>query len=292
MSLSRVFLFMGNNVVIPESMTDEEVPDGLNRDTVDQAFGRLEYYKIPPIGLNKGPVGGFLFKDDLALPPCWRSIPVRQAILVLAGTEMLPGSDAGNSSGSKQGSSTEHFLRSYHVLQWLNESVYCGSCGEKNGDSPDELARLCPCCGRIEYPRITPAVIVLVTDDSGRALLAHNSKFRKNLYSLIAGFAEAGESLELASRREIREEVNIEISDLRYITSQSWPFPNSLMTGFSARYAGGKLKSDGKEITEARWFTREDLIQAVLGNTGGPEIPAPGSVSRYIIDKWLKGEIE
>jgi NAD+ diphosphatase len=175
-------------------------------------------------------------------------------------------------------------FRAYHVLQWRRESAFCGSCGAPNGDAPLELARLCPKCGRLEFPRIAPAVIVFVTRDDGRGLLAHNVKFKNKVYSLIAGFNEAGESLEATVVREVREEVGIEVAGVRYVTSQPWPFPNSLMVGFLAKYAGGELKPDGKEITDARWLTRKEMY------SGEIELPGRGAVSRYIIESWLKEE--
>jgi NAD+ diphosphatase len=146
-----------------------------------------------------------------------------------------------------------------------------------NTDSTDELARLCPSCGRLEYPRIAPAVITIITNNEDKVLLAHNSKFSPGMYSLIAGFAEAGENLETAVAREIREEVDIEIRDIRYKVSQPWPFPNSLMAGFSARYASGIIKPDGVEIEDAQWFSRDKL----------PILPRTGSVSRYLIEQWM-----
>jgi NAD+ diphosphatase len=137
---------------------------------------------------------------------------------------------------------------------------------------------LCPVCGRQEFPRISPAVIVLVTNDRDEALLAHNANFSGGIYSLIAGFVEAGETLESTIIREIREEVNIEVDRIQYAASQPWPFPNSLMLGFTARYAGGTLKPDGKEILDARWFSRDAL----------PNLPGNGSVAKFIIDRWLR----
>jgi len=169
-------------------------------------------------------------------------------------------------------------LRAFHITQWRRESLFCGSCGTRNTWAPDELARLCPACGRLEYPRIAPAVITFITNDEDKALLAHNSKFTPGMYSLIAGFAEPGENLETAVAREIREEVNIEVRDIRYVMSQPWPFPNSLMAGFSARYASGTIKPDGVEIEDAQWFSRDNL----------PMLPGHGSVSRYLIEQWLK----
>ncbi|MCL2609748.1 MAG: NAD(+) diphosphatase, partial [Treponema sp.] len=146
----------------------------------------------------------------------------------------------------------------------------------------DMHARLCPRCGRKEFPRITPAVIVLITDDSGRILLAHNRKFGPGMYSLLAGFVEAGETPEQAVLRETEEEVGIRVSDIRYIASSPWPFPASLMLGFSARHVAGELRPDGVEIEDAAWYDRPNL----------PLIPAPGSLSRGLIDYWLKGEAD
>ena len=205
-----------------------------------------------------------LVSPEAILPQNVQPVPVRQVI-------------SQYSSYIADGSSqVAGMLRAYHVAQWRRDSMFCGSCGGKNADSPDELARLCPTCGRLEFPRITPAVITIITNDEGKALLAHNKKFAPGMYSLIAGFAEAGESLEAAVAREIREEVGLEIRDIRYVVSQTWPFPNALMVGFSARYASGEIKPDGKEIEDARWFGKDEL----------PMLPGPGSVSRLLIDRW------
>ncbi|MFQ3548113.1 MAG: NAD(+) diphosphatase [Termitinemataceae bacterium] len=169
------------------------------------------------------------------------------------------------------------FLRAYHCIQWKRSSRYCGYCGSPQEDAKDELARLCPSCGRREYPRITPAVIVAVTNDANELLLAYNAHFKKSMYSLIAGFVEAGERLEDTVRREIYEEVGIQVDRIRYVASQPWPFPASLMLGFEAHYAGGELRCDGREILDARW-TRPDSL---------PELPGAGSISRFLIDRWL-----
>ena len=205
-------------------------------------------------------------KPEIPLPPRWQAIPVRQAVSLLsenAASGTIPSS---------------RMLRAFHIAQWRQESRFCGSCGAMNTDSPDELARLCPACGRLEYPRIAPAVITLITNDEDKALLAHNKKFSPGIYSLIAGFVEAGENLETAVAREIREEVGIEVRDILYRVSQPWPFPNSLMAGFSARYASGTIRPDGIEIEDAQWFSRDNL----------PMLPGPGSVSRYLIEQWLE----
>jgi len=287
MSDSRVYIFQGNSLVVPQYVKDDEAPFGVDRDVADRAFGRLDYCGVLPIGLagksqmSEMSIDCFLLKDDVKLPVGWRCVLIRQLLSVVIGK--LPEESANSTRDENEGEEgcIKRLLHCFHVLQWRNDSVYCGSCGEKNGDSPVELARLCPRCGRVEYPRISPAVIVLITDDDDRILLAHNKKFKDRVYSLIAGFVEAGESLEAAAYREIKEELTIGVKDIRYVQSQSWPFPNSLMVGFTARYAGGELKPDGVEILDARWLTREAVRQ------GEVDLPAPGSVSRYLINRWL-----
>jgi NAD+ diphosphatase len=202
------------------------------------------------------------------LPQGWKSIPVRQVLTMIV-TGLTGDGDSAPSQAAR-------ILRACHIAQWRNDSRFCGTCGAKNTDGPSEPHRICPKCGRIEYPRICPAVIIIITDDKDRILLAHNKKFRAGVYSHISGFYEAGETLEAAIVREIREEVNIEVKDIEYLKSQSWPFPNSLMIGFQARYASGELKPDGVEIEDAKWFTRDSL----------PELPAHGSLSRFLIECW------
>ena len=221
-------------------------------------------------GLPDDEIYYFQMKAENSPPPRWQAIPVRQAVSLLAGN---------TASGTIQCS---RMLRAFHIAQWRQESRFCGNCGARNIDSPDELARLCPACGRLEYPRIAPAVITFITNDEDKALLAHNKKFTPGIYSLIAGFVEPGENLESAVAREIREEVEIEVRDIRYVISQPWPFPNSLMAGFSARYASGTIRPDGVEIEDAQWFSRDNL----------PMLPGYGSVSRYLIEQWLNRNLE
>jgi NAD+ diphosphatase len=224
-------------------------------------FPSSDIFTIPADTLNVAAGGGLTGVSvpmGASLPPLWQTIPVRQLLSMLP----VPAS---------------RLLRAFHVAQWRRESLFCGSCGAKNSDSDVELSRFCPACGRVEFPRIAPAVITLITNDEGKILLAHNKKFASGVYSLIAGFVEAGENLETAAARETREETGIEIGDIRYIASQPWPFPHSLMTGFSARYTAGILKPDGVEIEDARWFSRDSL----------PALPGPGSLSRCLIERWL-----
>ena len=160
---------------------------------------------------------------------------------------------------------------------WQTRNRFCGHCGTQTIDTEDERAKRCPNCNALFFPIIAPAVIVAITRGD-QLLLAHNRNFRPGMFSLLAGFVDPGETLEQAAVREVREEVGIEIGELRYISSQPWPFPNSLMAGFRANYVSGELVVDGKEIEQAGWYTRDTL----------PEIPRPGTVARFLIDGWLR----
>ncbi|MDR0998446.1 MAG: NAD(+) diphosphatase [Treponema sp.] len=264
-----IFLFQGSALVLREDIPDTALARGLPGEAVREAFKDTDLFTIPSVD-GPGAIYGASLGEKEPLPPLWRAVPVRQGLSLLSAGKTVDGTGP-----------IGRMLRAYHIAQWRREAVFCGSCGTKNIDAPDELARLCPACGRREYPRISPAVITIIVRDDGRALLAHNKKFAGGVYSLIAGFNEAGESLEATVAREIREEVGLEVRDIRYIASQPWPFPNSLMLGFAARHASGEPRPDGIEIEDAQWFPRDKL----------PELPGNGSVSRYLINSWLEGKL-
>lgn len=260
------FRFRSGTLRFPEHAPDAKPHNGLDPDFAVSTLGD-PHMLVPTID---GRESLLIYIDDetAPLPEGWKETPVRTVLheACLAESEV----------------DTEDFFRAYHILQWRTESAFCGRCGSPNGDATDELARLCPKCGRREYARISPAIIVLVTRDDGRALLAHNVKFREGLYSLVAGFVEAGENLEETVAREVKEEVGVEVKDIRYRASQAWPFPNSLMLGFTARWASGDPRPDQKEIGDVAWFAPDAL----------PDLPPPGSISRALIDTWLKETAE
>jgi NAD+ diphosphatase len=179
-------------------------------------------------------------------------------------------------------------LRGIALLRALEVSRFCGACGSplrdsrgKGEEGADEApgGRICPACGRVHFPRISPAVIVLIRKGP-RILLAHNAHFPPGRFGLIAGYVEAGETLEETVVRETREEAGIEIRDIRYARSQSWPFPDSLMVAFNADWASGEARPDGDEITELRWCSPDEL----------PDIPPKGSVARWLIEAFLDGQ--
>jgi NAD+ diphosphatase len=171
--------------------------------------------------------------------------------------------------------------RANHLLDWDRSHRYCGGCSHPTVDKSDERAKLCPACGLVNYPRLSPAVIVAVVKNN-QILLARNKRFRAPIYSVLAGFVEPGETLEQCVQREIYEEVGLEVGNIRYFGSQPWPFPNSLMTGFTADYADGEITVDGSELMEAGWFSAQSL----------PALPARISIARQLIDWFVKTQRE
>ncbi|MDP1792924.1 MAG: NAD(+) diphosphatase [Acidimicrobiales bacterium] len=170
--------------------------------------------------------------------------------------------------------------RAVQMIEWRRTHRYCGRCAVENEPAgpPNHWAMQCPKCKLLAFPRLAPAIIVLVTRESdGKALLARGANFPVPMYSCLAGFVEPGESMEQAVHREIREEVGIELKDVRYWGSQPWPFPHSLMLGFRATYDSGDLVLDETEIMDAQWHAPDDL----------PMIPPGMSIARRIIDDWV-----
>jgi NAD+ diphosphatase len=167
--------------------------------------------------------------------------------------------------------------RAVQLMDWDRTHQFCGACGERTEPQRGERARRCPRCELLFFPRIAPAVIVQVTRGD-EILLARSPHFPPGFMSVPAGFVEPGETLEEAVVREIEEETGIVVGDVRYFASQPWPFPNSLMLGFTARYAGGDLKVDGKEIEAADWFRADAMPPYFKGRI---------SISGWLIEDFL-----
>jgi NAD+ diphosphatase len=167
--------------------------------------------------------------------------------------------------------------RANQLVNWSQTHRYCGRCGKRTEDKTDERAKICPECGLVNYPRLSPAIIVAVLKND-RILLGRNKRFRLPFYSVLAGFVEPGETLEECVKREIREEVSIAVKNIRYFGSQPWPFPDSLMIAFVADYAGGEICTDGSEIIDAAWFAKDNL----------PQIPPRISIARQLIDWFVQ----
>ncbi|HEX9115592.1 MAG TPA: NAD(+) diphosphatase [Anaerolineae bacterium] len=169
--------------------------------------------------------------------------------------------------------------RAVQILAWDRTHHFCGQCGAVTERMAHERAKQCPVCGLISYPRISPAIIIAVVRQTAAGpelLLGRNHRFPTGRYSVLAGFVEPGETLEECAQREVAEEVSIQIRNIRYFSSQPWPFPNSLMIGFTAEYDGGELRLADGELADARWFKADAL----------PEIPPPTTIARRLID-WF-----
>ena len=165
----------------------------------------------------------------------------------------------------------------YQIVEWDRTHRFCGHCGAPTLPDVAERARRCPACGLSVYPRLAPAVMVLLTRrHEGRLqlLLCRSPQFPAGMYSANAGFVEPGESVEHAAHREMKEETNLEIMNLRYFDSQPWPFPHSLMLAYRAEYAGGEIVPQPGEIEDARWFDEADL----------PALPGRASIARRLIE--------
>lgn len=165
----------------------------------------------------------------------------------------------------------------YQYMNWRRSMRFCSFCTAPLETREEDRGLSCPGCGRTFYAPLHPAIIVAVERD-GKLLLAHNRNMPAKRYSVLAGFVEPGESLEQTVVREVREEVGIEIGGIRYFGSQSWPFPSSLMLGFTAHWSSGEAIPDGLELDEAGWFAPDAL----------PDVPPPLSISRRLIDDFVR----
>lgn len=169
--------------------------------------------------------------------------------------------------------------RAIQIVAWDRDHQFCSRCGRRTEMMPAERAKKCPHCGLQTYPRLSPCIIVRI--NRGEALLlARGHNWLPGRYSVVAGFVEPGETLEEAIAREVMEEVGLRVKNIRYFGSQPWPFPNSLMIGFTAEYAGGELRLEEAEIEDAGWFKINDL----------PLLPPKISIARQMIDAFIESE--
>jgi NAD+ diphosphatase len=181
------------------------------------------------------------------------------------------------------------FAHAIGLSNWHARHGFCPKCGSPTTVTAAGHVRVCTRCGTEHYPRNDPAVIMLVVDDDDRCLLGHNPAWPPGRFSTLAGFVEPGESLEQAVIREVHEEVGVRVDDVRYEGSQPWPFPASLMLGFRAHASDPKLRIDVSEITEARWFSRDELVAA--GQRREVLMPGAISIARWLIEGWFGGPL-
>ena len=168
------------------------------------------------------------------------------------------------------------------LLNWHRRHRFCANCGARSNSAEAGHVRRCPNCGAEHHPRTDPVVIMLV-EDGDRAMLGRQASWPPGRYSALAGFVEPGESLEEAVAREVREESGVHVADVRYRSSQPWPFPTSLMLGFTARWASGEPAVRDGELEDVRWFSREEIAGGLV------QLPPPEAIARRLIEEWLGG---
>jgi NAD+ diphosphatase len=251
----HTFAFRGSQVLLREAdlaLPDASALDGIVDPERVLPVGTLgdAYFRTTWVPETTQPIPGF---DFIGLRPLFGKLD--DAMLAVAG-------------------------RAFQIADWARMHQFCGVCGAPTARLEGERAMKCA-CGHVFYPRIAPAMMALVK--RGDAILLARSALVPpgGRMSALAGFLEPGESAEDAVHREVREEVGLEVKDLRYFASQSWPFPGSLMIAFTAEYAGGEIRCDTTEIADARWFGPGDAL---------PELPPHQSISRALIDAHLRGQ--
>ncbi|MCC9146416.1 MULTISPECIES: NAD(+) diphosphatase [unclassified Arthrobacter] len=181
------------------------------------------------------------------------------------------------------------FVEAAAVANWHAVHTHCPRCGAPTVPEQGGWVRRCPEDGSSHFPRTDPAIIVAVVDEQDRILLGSAAAWPGNRYSTLAGFVEPGESLEAAVIREVAEESGVVVHTPQYLGSQPWPFPCSLMLGFTARAENAEAKADGVEMSDVRWFSRAELAEAV--SSGEITIAGPISIARNLIERWYGGSI-
>jgi NAD+ diphosphatase len=191
----------------------------------------------------------------------------------------------------KEEASLLAYARGMHT--WHRNHLFCGACGKPTSPQSNGHERKCmsAACGKVSYPRVDPAVIVLIEKDFNgvqKCLLGRTNRYPEGMYSTLAGFVEPGESLEMTVQREMMEEVGIEVTNIRYQASQPWPFPTSLMLGFYATATSDQVRLNTDEVAEARWFSRAELQE--LSASGEILLSRPDSIAHYLISSWINLE--
>ncbi|MHC1788770.1 NAD(+) diphosphatase [Solidesulfovibrio sp.] len=236
-------------------------------------------------GTNALPDGVLPVPGPFAVPPVlvglWQGRPLRAARLEPEAA--LPAGLAAVSASYRSQGLDDRCITlaglARQVLHWRDRSRICPACGGSPGEIGGSFGARCPSCAREYYPRIHPAVIVLITRGD-EFLLVRKADWPAGQYGLVAGFVEFCETLEECVVREVLEETGLAVSDVRYLASQSWPFPSQLMAGFTAAYAGGELVPDATELEAAAWFS---------ARRPPPILPPRASIARYIIDRFAPG---
>ena len=181
------------------------------------------------------------------------------------------------------------FAAALSLANWHRRHGHCSVCGQGTAPNRGGWSRACGSCGAEHYPRVDPVVIMLA-EHEGRLLLGRQPQYPPGRYSALAGFVEPGESMEAAVARELKEEAGIDVGEVRYLSSQPWPFPSSLMIGAYAVAIDDSLSIDTNELDDARWFTRQEVIDAVEQRPEASfQAPPPWAIARTLLEAWLDG---
>jgi len=181
------------------------------------------------------------------------------------------------------------FAAALSLANWHRRHGHCSVCGHLTEPNRGGWSRMCPNCGAEHYPRSDPVVIMLAEHD-GRLLLGRQPHYPERRYSALAGFLEPGESIEYAVARELKEEAGIDVHDVRYLCSQPWPFPSTLMIGAYATADDVRLTIAHDELDDARWFSREEVVAALANDPAAPfQAPPRSAIARTLLDRWVDG---
>lgn len=255
------FVFQNGSILLDSSTAKIQIPMSSDSDfhnlAAEQKCYLGLYGNIPCFALQLNT------SEDVLLPSSLTFQPVRESHVLLANEDMFL-----------------IVIRAMQVLHWDKRTRFCGCCGEKTSYHNIEHAKNCARCDTLFYCQISPVMLALVARKN-EILLARAPHFAPGVYSILAGFVEPGETLEQCVSREVKEEVNIEITNIRYFASQPWPFPSNLMLGFFADYDSGEIRIDTKELEDAQWYPLNKL----------PPLPSPASLSRRMIDVWLRDRV-
>jgi len=177
------------------------------------------------------------------------------------------------------------------ILAWHASHLFCARCGAPSEVAEQGWKRACPACGAEHFPRTDPVVIMLILHGNS-VLLGRNAAWPPGMYSLLAGFMEPGESIEAAVRREVWEEAGVPVGQVDYLSSQPWPFPSSLMLGCRGEALARAIDRDPAELEDARWVTREAVLAAMAGHDPDLKPARPGSIARFLIERWLADTLD
>lgn len=250
------FIFQNNMLILIKTAEGLELPTSSSIPTLQTIF--LRQHKLGPF--NQAICYCAEMDQSRPLPVEFQATTLRKAFDILGKDWYVAAAKA------------------FSIITWDKNHHYCGRCGHATQHQPDTFERLCPNCSLALYPRISPSIIVLIRKGS-QLLLSRSHHFAPGVYGLIAGFVEVGESIEDAVHREVHEEVGLTIKNLNYFGSQSWPFPDSLMIGFTADYASGELLIDTKELETAGWYNYDNL-------PGGPSTSI--SIAYQLIQQFVQ----